>query len=88
MQPLCSNVVTSWMAVVPKSSPGKFKVIVDLSTPVHASVNDNIHRELTHVVHSSTGDAAELMHHLGQYTLLAKMDIKDAYRLILIHPSD
>ena len=85
---LCSNVITSRMAVIPKSSPRKFRVIVDLSTPAHASVNDNIHRELTHVAYSSIGDAAELMHHLGQHTLLAKIDIQDAYRLVPIHPRD
>ena len=43
---VCSNVVTSRMAVVPKSTPGKFRVIVDLSAPAHNSVNDNIHHDL------------------------------------------
>ena len=85
---VCSNVVTSCMAVVPKSTSGKFRVIVDLSAPAHNSVNDNIHRDLTHVAYSSINDAALLMHHLGKHSLMAKIDIQDAYRLIPIHPMD
>ena len=84
----CSNVVTSRMAVVPKSTPGKFRVIVDLSAPAHNSVNDNIHRDRIHVAYSSINDAALLMHHLGKHSLMAKIDIQDAYRLIPIHPMD
>ena len=84
----CSNVVTSRMAVISKSTPGKFRVIVDLSAPAHNSVNDNIHRDLTHVAYSSINDAALLMHHLGKHALMAKIDIQDAYRLIPIHPMD
>ena len=72
----------------PRALKGSSELLLISPPPVHASVNDNIHRELAHVVYSSIGDAAELMHHLGQHTLLAKIDIQDAYRLILIHPSD
>ena len=70
---LCTNVVTNRMAVVPKSTPGKFRVIVDLCAPAHSSVNDNIHSGFTHVAYSSINDAAFLMHHLGRHTLMAKM---------------
>ena len=70
---VCSNVVTSRMAVVPKSTPGKFRVIVDLSAPAHNSVDDNIHCDLTHVAYSSINDAALLMHHLGKHALISKM---------------
>lgn len=85
---LCTGVITSRMAVVPKKTPGKFRVIVDLSSPDNYSVNDNIHRELTHVAYSSVDDAALLMHHLGPHTLMAKIDIQDAYRLVPVHPMD
>ena len=82
------GVVTSRMAVVPKKTPGKFRVIIDLSSPDGHSVNDHIHRELTHVAYSSIDDAALLMHHLGPHALMAKLDIKDAYRMVPVHPED
>ena len=84
----CAQVITSSVAVVPKKTAGKWRVIVDMSRPRGASVNDNIRRELTHIAFSSVEDAAHLMHYLGPNTLLAKMDISEAYRLIPIHPED
>ena len=84
----CSGVVTSSVGVVPKSTPGKFRVIVDLSRPEGASVNDQLLRELTHVVYSSIEDASLAMHALGQGAQLAKIDIRDAYRIIPVHSED
>ena len=84
----CPGVITSSLAVIPKKSPGRFRVIVNLSAPERYSVNDNLHRDLTHVAYSSVDDAALLLHHLGQQALLAKIDIQDAYRLIPVHPED
>ena len=84
----CSGVITSNLAVVPKKTPGKWRVIVNLSRPQNASVNDFIRRELTHVAYSSVEDAALIMHTLGHNSQLAKIDIRDAYRIIPIHPED
>lgn len=84
----CSGVVVSSLGVVPKSTPGKFRVIVDLSRPPNLSVNDNLHREWTHTSYSSVDDAALLMHALGTGTLMAKLDIREAYRIIPIHPEE
>ena len=84
----CSGVVTSSVGVVPKSTPGKFRVIVDLSRPEGASVNDQLLRELTHVAYSSIEDASFAMHTLGPGAQLAKIDIRDAYRIIPVHPED
>ena len=58
---VCSNVVTSCMAVVPKRTPGKFRVIVVVFAPAHNSVNDNIHCDLSHVTYSSINDTALLI---------------------------
>ena len=70
---------------MPKKTPGRFRVIINLSSPDGHSVNDHIHRELTHVAYSSIDDAALLMYHLGPHTLMAKLDIKDAYRMVPVH---
>lgn len=84
----CSGLITSSLGVVPKSTPGKFRVIVDLSSPSGSSVNDQTCRELTHVAYSSIEDAALLMQALGPGTQLAKIDIKEAYRIIPVHPQE
>ena len=84
----CSGVIASSIAVIPKKDPGKFRIIVDMSSPKNASINDNIRRQHTHVAYSSVEDAAHLMQHLGINALLAKIDVKEAYRIIPIHPED
>ena len=84
----CAGVFTSRMAVIPKKTPGTWRVIVDLSSPQDHSINDNLHRRLSHVSYASTDDAAMLMHYLGPGALLAKIDIQNACRLVPIHPAD
>ena len=59
-----------------------------LSGPTAPSVNDQTHRELTHVAYSSIEDAALLMHALGPGTQLAKTDIKEAYSIVPAHPQE
>ena len=51
-------------------------------------MNDNLCRELTLVAYSSVEDAADLMHFTGPNALLARMDHKEAKRLIPICPQD
>ena len=40
------------------------------------------------MAYSSVEDAAHLMHFLGPGCLMAKLDIKEAYRIVPIHPDD
>ena len=61
----CAGVITSHMAVIPKKTPGKWRVIVDLSSPQNRSINDNLHCHIPQVSYVSTDDAAMLMHYLG-----------------------
>lgn len=82
------GVTTSKLAVIPKKTPGQWRVIVDLSSPAQHSVNDNLRRDLTHVAYSSVEDAVLLVHFLGRSALLAKVDLKDAYRMVPVHPRD
>ena len=44
----CAHIITSSMAVIPKKAAGKWRVIVDMSSPHGASVNDN---ETSHMLH-------------------------------------
>ena len=82
------GVITSSVGVVPKSTPGTFRLIVDLSQTEGASINDQLLRELTHVAYSSIEDASLAMHTLGLGDQLAKIDIRDAYRIIPVHPEE
>ena len=79
----CAGVITSCMAVIPKKTPGKWRVIVELSSPQDRSINDNLHCHLPQVSYASTDDAAVLIHYLGAWGTLY-----NAYRLVPIHPED
>ena len=75
--------------VIPKkNTPGKWRLIVDLSSPEGHSVNDGIDREQCSFSYTSVDEVAGVILQLGQGAMLAKMDIKQAYRIVPIHPQD
>ena len=79
----------SRFGVIPKSNqPGKWRLILDLSSPHEFSVNDGIAREWCSMRYASVDDAVSKILQLGQFTLLAKNDIEQAYRNIPVHPAD
>ena len=61
---------------------------MDLSAPQHHSVNDGICKELCTYHYTSVDRAAEQILALGKGSLMAKMDIKEAYRNIPVAPED
>jgi hypothetical protein len=63
-------------------------MIVDLSYPEGLSVNDGIRREWCLLQYASVDNAVEIIQLLGPGAVLAKLDLKDAYRIILVHPDD
>lgn len=70
------------MSVIPKkSNPEKWRLIVDLSSPLNASVNDGIQKETCRVSYVTVDDIVDRIVQLGRGTLLAKADIKQAYRI-------
>jgi hypothetical protein len=73
--------------MVPKAhQTNKWRLIVDLSYPDGHSVNDGIAPELAIINYSSVDEAAAIIRSLGRGTLLLKIDLKDAYRLLPVHP--
>ena len=75
--------------VIPKRNrPNKWRLIVDLSSPSGHSVNDGISKELASLTYVSVDDIVVEVGRRGRGTLLAKMDIKQAYRNIPVHPND
>ena len=75
--------------LVPKNhQPGKWRLIVDLSHPRGASVNDGVEPELCSMKYTSVDEAVRKVLALGAGTLMAKFDVEGAYRTIPVHPED
>lgn len=71
-----------------KRKPGKLRVINHLSWPPGTSVNDGIPDTKGHITYESFGCAVAEIAQLGRGTLLAKLDLKDAFRHIPIRAHD
>ena len=63
-------------------------MIQHLSYPVGSSVNDGIPRKLSMIHYATVDDAVSLIKKCGRGSALAKTDIKSAFRIIPVHPSD
>ena len=75
--------------VIPKRhQPNKWRLIVDLSYPAGQSVNDGIPKTLCGLSYITIDSAIQNILQLGPDTLLAKIDIKNAFRLLPVHPAD
>ena len=75
--------------MIPKPhQPGKWQLIVDLSHPKGNSVNDGIPPELCSLRYVSVDDAVKVIVALGKRAKVAKFEIKSAYRIVLVHPTD
>ena len=83
------QVQVSPFGVIPKShQPNKWRLIVDLSSPEGKSVNDCIDKSLCSLSYVSVDDLAEIIRRVGHKALLAKLDIRSAYRIVPVHPED
>ena len=71
-----------------KNRANKWQLILDLSTPEGRSVNNGIQKELTSLTYVSVDDVVSEIVKRGRGTLIAKMDVKWAYRNIPVHPQD
>ena len=86
--PQANLVHVSPVGLVPKPHFDKFRMIVDLSFPTGASINDGNCKDLCSLQYTLADHAVEIILQLGQGAQLVKMDLKDAYRLIPVHPHD
>ena len=77
------------MGLIPKGhTPGKWRLITDLSYPEGASVNDGIQPQWCSLHYTTVESVATAAQQLGKGALLAKLDIKSAYRIVPVHPHD
>lgn len=90
VQPFLSRFVQcSPLGLVPKShGAGGWRLIVDLSSPTDRSVNDGISSEYCSLKYASVDNVVHSVLSLGRGTMMAKIDLKNAYRIIPVHPHD
>ena len=87
--PQSDSVHVSPIGLVPKGHQGNaWRMIVDLSYPSGRSVNDKISSDLCSLRYPSVDDAVGYILAMGRHTQLVKIDLKDAYRILPIHPED
>ena len=85
----CSNVHINRFGVIPKNhQQDKWRLITDLSYPSGGSVNDGIPSQLCSLTYVTIDDAILNILKSGRNTMLAKIDIKSAFRLLPVHPAD
>lgn len=80
-----SNLRCSPIGLIPKKTGG-FRLITNLSHPVHNSVNSFIGTEYSTVKYSSFDHAISIIQRLGKGAMIGKMDLKSAFRLLPVYP--
>ena len=85
--PPIERLQVSRFGVIPKKDGG-WRLILDLSFPFEHSVNDGINKEEFTLTYSKVSDAISLIIKAGRGALMGKVDIKSAYHIIPVHPSD
>ena len=75
--------------VIPKHhQPNKWRLIIDLSYPNGHSVNNGIPKHICSLSYCTVEDAIAKILETGPNILLAKLDIKNAFHLLPVHPAD
>ena len=77
------------LGLIPKKNkPGKWRMIVDLSSPRGSSINDGISSDVASLQYTSIDDLAALVVSEGKGSYLVKADIQEAYRMVPVHLED
>lgn len=87
-KPPFPNIQVFSLGLVPKKSPGEYRLIHHLSFPEGDSINHHISQEFCSVQYQSVQTAIEIIKQLRTGALLAKTDIENAYKQIPTHPDD
>ena len=76
------------IGVVPKKHSTDWRTIYHLSYPEGDSINDYIPKDPYSLQYVRVDDAINIVRSLGPGAFMAKTDLKSAFRLMPIHPSD
>lgn len=83
------NLHTSPISAIEKKRKGTFRLIHNLSAPRGGSVNDAIPEHLKSVNYCYVQDVVQyLLSSKRKNQYMSKVDIKEAFRIIPVHPSD
>lgn len=86
--PLPNLHVSSFGVIPKKGQPGKWRLIVDLSSPRGFSVNDGISPDEFSLQYVQVDKIIQMVARLGVGALMAKFDVEAAFRNIPVHPDD
>ena len=81
------NLRTSGLGAAAKKL-GKWRMILHLSAPHGSSVNDGISKEDYSLHYASVDDAVKLLHSHGKGAIMAKVDLKAAFRMVPVCVAD
>ena len=84
--PPLPNFQTLGLGLVPKHDGG-WRITHYLSAPLYISINDFIDPDDYSLSYCTIDDAYDFINQMGPGTLLSEIDLKDAFRLIPVHPS-
>eukprot|EP00731_Ephydatia_muelleri_P031197 Em0022g711a len=87
LKPPLPNFRTLGLGYVPKKN-GKWRVILHLLAPAGVSINDSISREEYTLHYISIDDAVKLLYGHGPGALMAKVNLKSAFRMVPVRPDD
>ena len=88
--PPVDNFMVNPLGLVEKkyTNPVEYRVITHHSAPYGSSVNDGINKHEFHIAFDTLKHAVRWIRFIGNGALLSKIDIKDAYRILPVHPVD
>ena len=86
--PPLENLQCSGLGAVPKKGTNKWRMIMHLSAPQGDSVNDYIAKDDYTLQYPSVDDAVKLVSPYGPRALMAKVDLKSAFRIIPVSSLD
>ena len=86
--PLPNLQISSFGVIPKKGQPGKWRLIVDLSSPRGSSVNDGINSDEFSMHYVKLDQIISMVAKHGPGAMMAKFDVEAAYRNIAIHPED
>ena len=89
LSPPSPDLHVSSFGVIPKwRQPGKWRLIVDLSSPGGLSVSGGINPKDFSLQYIMVDQIISMVSKFGRGALMAKFDVEAAYRNIAVHPSD
>ena len=91
--PMSVKLAVSPINTVPKDSADERRVIVDLSWPAGASVNDGISKDVylgktINLHYASVEQVCDMVNEIGPGAMIYKRDLRHAYRQVAVDPRD